>query len=111
MLGLGSLARMRLRGMSRAPFMAGALGMRRPPMGLMRPSVGMASTPAAQGITQGLSQLGTTAVAQPPQGVYQGGAVQAPGSYPGGAGIYQDARSQAPGMASGESGSGMPRYF
>src|SRR5712691_452692 len=90
MLGLGSLDLMRRRGMSRAPFMASALGMRRGPAGMSRPRVGMPSTPAAQGIPQGLSQLGTTAVAQPPQG----------------AGMYQDARSygaQQPGNMTGPS--------
>src|SRR2546428_9962777 len=85
MLGLGSLDLMRRRGMSRAPFMAGALGMRRGMMGRTRPQVGMPSTPAAQGIPQGLGQLGTRAVdpTGQSQGVYQGGAIQAPGMWAG----------------------------
>src|SRR2546428_796324 len=85
MLGLGSLDLMRRRGMSRAPFMAGALGMRRGMAGRPRPQVGMPSTPAAQGIPQGLSQLSTRAVdpTGKSQGVYQGGAIQAPGMWAG----------------------------
>ena len=50
-----------------------------------RPQVGMPSTPAAQGIPQGLSQLSTRAVdpTGKSQGVYQGGAIQAPGMWAG----------------------------